>query len=385
MNLLFHIPQDELLSTYRKIKALLQGNDAIIFNAMAANNPSFVPPANPQDYNNKHAEIERILNFPDALRGREIALNLMEEVAREVKNQGGVVGLGSQELINSLKFETKKDVVIRLNEEIHWSAQWSVEVNDKFGSENREIVLEIYDKTWGEIVPTYVLQYIHSGILLYKQGMYAVAVALLSIAVEATLKEVLITRGYSFRRGASSVDVYDYTDASVGVNGVDYTVNFINTMPSPPSAFTTSTSPGTTVNIKIKRVINPRDKTVYLKIDAPLWFIDHWSEDTPKQLAQKRVNGLGEAFDIARNREGFLTPIILPTDFDEVITIVRNNLIHLSGSALATPLTALDSSGSFTLSDFLDSPLMVFDLITNVPRFINEQYIALRQANHLII
>lgn len=73
----------------------------------------------------------------------------------------------------------------------------------------------------------------------------------------------------------------------------------------------------------------------------------------------------------------------LPTDLDEVIQVVRNNLVHLSGQALTTPLTAIDPSGGFTLEDFLSDPRKVYDLIIGVPRFINKQYVELRRAGHL--
>lgn len=384
MNLLFHIPREELLRTYRIIKGLLHGNDIIIFNAMTGVNPTFVAPINPGDFVGKHNEIERILNFPNALQGRQLGINLLESVARNVQAQGGVVGLTTQDLINAVKFATSEDVVIQLNNDIHWAANWMVEVNSGTTQETNEISLEIYDRNWGEIVPAYILEFVHSGISLYKKGMYAVTVALLSIAVEATLKDVLEPLGYSFSRGASSVDIFDYTNADIQVDGTDYKISFANPMPSLPNDFNTVSAPHGSATVRVKRVIEPRNRTLSLKIDAPTWFYDFWSTNTPIQLAQRRVNGLGEALDIARNVEGFLTPTVLPTDFDEVLSKVRNNLVHLSRNALATPLTAFDPTGAFTLGSFLENQLMVFDFVTNVPRFINEQYLSLRQSGHLV-
>jgi hypothetical protein len=86
---------------------------------------------------------------------------------------------------------------------------------------------------------------------------------------------------------------------------------------------------------------------------------------------------LGEALDIARKKEGFLTPDLLPTDFDEVIKIVRNNLIHLSSEALNTPLNNLDPTGEFNLGTFIERADCVYDLLRNISIFINEQYIQL--------
>lgn len=384
MELLFHIPKTNLISTYHKIRELLRGNDAVIFNAMAAVNSSFTPPANPGEYKNRHAAIERIFNFPDALKGRSTAFSLMEEVGKEIQRLGGVVGLSSADLIDAIAFKSSQGATIRLTQELRWAVEWAVSVTDGAMTDRSEVLLEVYDKNWGEVVPAYIVQYLNSGILLYQQGMNAVAVALLSISVEATLRDVLAPKGYVFTRGASSVDVFGYTEADVGANASSYTLTFTRPLPKPPAAFPPVASATPTATIKVKRVINPRDNSVYLKVDAPPWFIDYWSTDTPIQLAQKRVNGLGEAFDIARNREGILTSTTLPIDFDEVITVVRNNLIHLSGDALATPLYTLNPSGAFTLEHFLNKPFMVYDLITNVPRFINEQYVELRRAGHLM-
>jgi hypothetical protein len=55
----------------------------------------------------------------------------------------------------------------------------------------------------------------------------------------------------------------------------------------------------------------------------------------------------------------------------------------LSGQALTIPLTKIDSSGSLTVGDFLSNPEMVYDLIANVPRLINGQYVELRRSGHL--
>jgi hypothetical protein len=215
-----------------------------------------------------------------------------------------------------------------------------------------------------------------------------VAMALLSIAAEATLRDVLTSRGYSFVHGASSIDVYAYCDARVtaDVTGGRYVIEFVDAMPRAVSDFTTSfaTEP---VNIQVRRVLKDKsNKRIDLHILAPKPLHEHWSQDTIATPAARTVGGLGEALDIARHREQCVTAEDLAEDFDEVLQAVRNNLVHLSKSALNTALPQydfLDSSGNFTLRDFLANEGLVHDFIVTVPRFITEQYVKLRQGGTL--
>jgi hypothetical protein len=384
MKLIFHISKDQLVTTYRKVKAVLDGNDAVLFAAMAAVSPSFTAPRDAGEYRTKHAEIERIFNFPDALRGRSTAIGLMEQLGEEVRNRGGLVGMSYEQLVEIITFQSTDGTLVRLTPDLRWAVEWRVPVNQGGINDDTVVSLDVYDRTWGEVVPSYVLQYVHSGIVLYRQRMNAVAVALLSIAVEATLRDVLASRDYHFSPGASSVDIFEYSRASVAACDTGFTLTFEQAMPKSSADFPNDAGTSGTVEIRTKRVINVRDHSLHLKVEGPELLLDYWSSNIVLQAAQKRVNGLGEALRIARQTEGVVTPTMLPTDFDEVISIVRNNLIHLSADTLAIPLTTLDPSGGFTLGQFLENQLMVHDLVTNVPRFINEQYIQLRTTGHLM-
>jgi hypothetical protein len=215
--------------------------------------------------------------------------------------------------------------------------------------------------------------------------MNAAAVALLSITVEATLRDVLETKGYSFNPTASSVDIYRYTKADISVNGSSYVINFREGLPKSTLDFLASAQGVSAVEIEIKRVINKRKNRTDLSVKLPNFLLDHLSKDTIETPSQKRVNGLGEALEIARRREGFLTPAILTEDFDDVIKVVRNNLIHLSGDALSKPIHTFDPSGNYTLKDFLSEPNAIYDFISVVCRFVSEQYIELRRVGHLVV
>lgn len=306
MKFVFHIPPECLLKTYDSIRNCLNGHEDIIFEAMvqatsAARTP-FVLPTNRNEYEQKHEEIVRILSYPAALKGLEIAISLVEEIWTKLRATPG--GGTNVELLKLLSFQTNQNAKIRLSENFQWSVEWDISLHNNYVSSNSQVSVDIYKKGWGEICPTYILQYINSALHAYQHRMYAVSLALLSISVEGTLRDALATRGYTFDSNRN----------------------------------------------------NP-----------------------------KRISGLGEALRVSRTVENIVTSRVLPVDFDDVIKAVRNNLIHLSGTALNENLTiyaARSSSGSFTLKDFLSDPEMVFDFVINVPRFISEQYVDLRKAGH---
>jgi hypothetical protein len=387
VKILFHIPSQALLDTYKNVCRVLHGNDKIIFDAMVTitrgSRRAFIPPSNPSEFNQKHAEIERQLRYADLLKGRDLAMHLMEKIWSQIVTLGGLPGLYNDDLLEVIAFQTMDDVRIRLTPDLRWAAEWDVSLHAHNVNDESRILLEVQDRNWGEIVPTHLLQLLHTAIQAYKQGMNASAVALLAICVEGTLRDVLTTRGYSFDRSALSVDEYPYTEADVSIDSASYLLTFRGAMPKSPGDFLLSTGGASSIEVKIRRVINARKKRTDLSIIAPSCLLDHWSKNVPSQLAQKRVNGLGEALDIARNIENFLSADILPEDFDDVIQVVRNNLIHATGDSLNVPLLVYDPSGHFTLKDFLEDPLKVYDLVTNVPNFIDLQYIELRKAGYL--
>ena len=100
------------------------------------------------------------------------------------------------------------------------------------------------------------------------------------------------------------------------------------------------------------------------------------------------MNSLGEAFDIARNKEAFLQAKDLPLDFDDVIIQVRQQLDTSVRSDTRRKNFLYpdpdDPTAAITLGKFLDNSDMVHDFVTSVPSFINQQYIELRRAGYCI-
>ena len=356
----FRISAAHLKETYQKVRQAMVGNENVIFESMSAvtagrRNP-FLPAMDPREYEQKHREIEAWLEYPAVLGGIEVAMRLMEEIVMRVKPFGGVGRYSLSDLLDLMAFGTStQGAVIFLTDDLCWAAGWAVDIHTVSSGEQRRVSLDIHSSACGEIVPSYLVRYVHSAILVYQERMYSVAIALLAIAIEATLRDVLAARGYSFDPSASSVDIFEFSKAKVGVLDDRYTLALQQPMPMSPADFS-STFGSSGIEVEIRRNLSPK-KRIDLLIKAPEDFIDYWSTATIVQAkASKRVNGLGEALNIARNKEGFLSSKVLPEDFDEVIKAIRNNLVHLSGQALDTHLSMFDErspSNRFTLQDFL--------------------------------
>ncbi len=374
MNLLFPIPTESILETYTNVYNMLIGNDYLIFDAMKvvcdATDKNFSVPTNESEYSQKHEEIRQQIKFANVLKGTETALRLMNEIIRQINYKGGIPGIITADLIKKISFKTVNPTVnITYSDERILTAQWIVNVD----SLSYKIFADLYNENFEEVVPDYIVEYMHSAIIAYQQKMFSVSATLMSIIMEATLRDVLESKGYSFNPRVNPNDLYKYEKGYVEADGGKYTLSFPQTMPKSTSEFLNSTGGRSPFPIKIKRVQN-LDNNYELVLKDCNCIVDHLSSDQIEHVAQKRVNGLGEALNIARNKEKFLTPDILPVDFDDVIKTIRNKLVHLSQGSLETPLKSFDSSGNYTLRNFIEDPYPVFDLISNVPRFVNKQY-----------
>lgn len=372
MKLSIDISPKELSRCYQDLKSLLKGNDQIIFDAMVAASDQvgvpFQPPKDASEFPQKYLEIERRLNSRAVLRGVEVGLTLIDEVASRVKN-GDAPTVSFDSVLDTINLVPNTGFELFLSPQLVWSARWRDE----------GIVLGIHERAHGEIIPSYVFEYINNSIAAYKNGLHFAAAAMISIVVEATLRDMLIACGYSYVPHASPVDVYKLSNAKVGVENHKYTISFPNPMPKALADFQAATG-GNEIDVEIRRIIKQKSdgtQRVDLVLINPPQLIDHWSTDQIQQVAQKSIGGLGAALDIARNKEGILSASDLPTDFDKVIQIVRNNLIHLSGDILTTPLPDFPHPHD-TLLGFLQDAGMIADLIGLVTQFVNQQYLKLK-------
>ncbi len=212
--------------------------------------------------------------------------------------------------------------------------------------------------------------------MLYSQGLLKGSCALMTIAMEATLRDVLATRGYSYMTGKSSDDQYAFANAVVDVNAERdrFTISFAEGNIKSITEYCVVNQITTSQNIRIKRKKYGRDGKFELSIRNCDELIDYFSSSDVDTPAQKTISGFGAALDIARNRERIIEVNLLPQDMDIIFTGIRNNLIHLSGAGLSTAQVQNQK-----LEEFVNDRNKVFDLISFVPQFINAKYKELNQ------
>jgi hypothetical protein len=383
MRLLSQISPGSVLPVYQSLRDLLRGNERIIFDSMAfitaGQKRPFVVPTDSSEYDQKHEEIEAMLEAADIRNKRGMSLRLMGDIWRRTKSEADKLpGDVVEGVRKAIKFDTiGKETLIGLSPDLKWEASWNIKHRSLVHSET--IALEIYNSDLKEIVPEYVVEYAGSAIYAYQQNMNATAAALLTIAVEATLRDVLRKHGYSFTPGAVPVDSFKYTDADVSISGNSYVLTFSEPSLKPPADLHISSGGTASLNIRVRRYINAKKQgRVDLYVLVPDYLIDHWSvSDVDKPANLKNIGGLGQALNTARDI--FLLPSKLPVDLDDVILRVRNNLIHLSEETLDKRLDIEDDNGNqMTLRQFLEDPWTMFSFVTYVLRFVNDTYVELR-------
>lgn len=384
-----HVSGGALVRTLDAVLKLLGGSQHLLFAAMAKVTAGtlshVVAPTDPAEFDRKRNEIATILQSPVMLRGLEIALELFEEVYQDVYRQGGVPGYRPQDLLDLLRIETDQpDETISLSMDMRWIVEWPVCVRAD-GPETR-MSCEWLARPWGSVVPPYVVNYLSIAAMARRQKRNDAAVALLSIAAEATLRDVLSSHGYSFQHGAVAKDVYAYSRAQVTADAAagTYIVKFRDVVPLEATDFSNSFG-GSPVEIKLKRVPKNMSGTrIDINVVAPSPLHEHWTTATVDRHGVPTVGGLGAALDIARNELACVTAEHLALDFDEVLQAVRNNLVHLSGEALDTPLPRYDVLKSgFVLQDFLLDDRLVQDFVAAISRFVTVQYVELRSSGKL--
>jgi hypothetical protein len=360
------------------------GNSDLIFSSMkkVATKHGFVfdLPASSAEYDEKHQEIEtQLTKYRKVLDRSGLFLELMEQIHHELISVGKF--LVAERFREVLTIESGKEFKIKLSSEGAWLIEWRVEYSGGYAPDQRKIIVNTYKSDWGQIIPWGTVEYLNSGVFLFKQKSFLTALALMSIALEATLRDVLSTKGYTFSHGASKNDIYDFSDAQLDISGNDYLLTFPNAMPKSsvdlPSELDVM-GKGLPVDIKIRRSINQRKKCIDLIIRPPDILVDFLSGDRVVQHANlKSIGGLGEALEIARNKEKIIMPKDLPPDMDEILKAVRNNLIHLSNESLETDLTKFKTLSVETVREFVEDEELVIDLISDIPEFINDQYVKL--------
>ena len=91
---------------------------------------------------------------------------LMEELLSQLRVNGQDIHV--ERLLKLVELNTNKGFLIKLSREGTWLMEWSVAVDVDETSDSRDVFAVVFKGGWENIVPWFVAQYLHSGILLYK-------------------------------------------------------------------------------------------------------------------------------------------------------------------------------------------------------------------------
>ena len=369
MNLLFTPRNESILYVYDEIVKVFRGKEHYLFDVLCNVVPTFTMPDNTRDYSNALISFKVNLNLIRTT-GLQRMFKIIEGLINIQYDEGDAFIL--EYLIPKLCFLTDDSATkIVFNERRHFAAEWSVPVSS-FGQDEQQVIqLDLVDCGQNEIVPIYIVEYVKGAVLLYSQGLLKGACALMTIAMEATLRDILATRGYSYVSGTSTDDQYEFSHAVVDVNDErdKYTVSITSGNTKSIIDYCVENTNTTSHNIRIKRKKYGRSGNFELNIRDCDELIDYFSSNNIDTPGQRTISGLGAALEIARNVERIIEVSLLPPDMDTIFTGIRNNLIHLSGAGLIA--AQLQDQ---TLVEFVSNRNKVFDLINFVPQFINVKY-----------
>ena len=192
----FHIIPELVIDAFNKTKVLLTGHDSIIFDSMNQVHPTFTLPANPTQFAAKYNEIDRILTRRTMTGGVVIGLKLVEKILMAIDSNNPPVDIN--EIVTNWNFKIQPHCYIYLTQNGKWLYKHSISVNHIQHNFVHEHIVTLRDVNLGTIVPHYITQYFHTALNSFSQLQYSVCLALNSIIVEGTLKDVLLTRGYQF-------------------------------------------------------------------------------------------------------------------------------------------------------------------------------------------
>lgn len=302
--------------------------------------------------------------------GQKLLIKIIEHLYHDLL-ANGAKGVSNKDFLDRAKIILQDDSEIRYEAIKKWHWEWKLDVNGNPNSVDLDIRLGA--PLSKDIVPHYILQYIQQAIFAFKTGKHAVAMSLIAIALEGTLRDALNEKGYSYQNGTPSQDVYEIKEMHVHKDSSGYKVTFPNSMPQPHTNYLAAPGDPVFQTYRIKRVRNQKGKFI-LEIRDTMDLLDYWSSDQITTQGVKQVGGLGAALEIGRNHLNIITPIDIPGDLDKPIQAIRNNLIHLSGQSMLEVVQQDSNGQNITLADFLNNKNRVFDAICSIGNSVNTIY-----------
>jgi hypothetical protein len=365
----FPIINNNVLSTlFDEIVTLYNGDKMKLLEAAvratATEHQPFI--ITPNDVDNQIPVLKnRILRTADSY-GQSLLIKWIEELYDNL-TVTGAVGVSNQNFIEITKIQLIDNSYIKYLSTKKWVWIWEINVE---GNEN-QILLHIRGKENPStvIVKDYILQYVQQAINAYNNQRPAAALSLMSIALEGTLRDALAIKGYTYSFGSPAQDVYEISDMHIHKLDDGYKVTFPNGMPNLHTDFLNEPESPTHELVRIKRII--KNERTFIEIRGVENILDFWSSNTVAQEGQTQIGGLGAAIDVSRNLANILAPTDLPPDLDRVIQSVRNNLIHLSGTAMDEEVMRNHLNERISLGDFLSNKNRVFDAVCTIGETIN--------------
>lgn len=288
--------------------------------------------------------------------GRGLLVRLVEELHSDL-SATGAIGVSIGDFFSKTEIKTSDSSSIKFNPDGTWSWNWVLKVGD----DPHEVALGLRSKNQNpsDIVPSYILEYVQQAFIAYNQNHSGVALSLITIALEGTLRDALHSRGITYTPFAPREDVYRLEEMQIHKNPNGFLVTFPNPKPFDHNHFLSNPGDPTFKQVRIKRVVKNGSFALEMRDCTDL--LDYWSASVIEHNAVRQVSGLGAALDIGRNHENIIQPIDLPPDLDRMIQTVRNNLIHLSGAAMA-----MEVQPGISLGDFLRNKNRVFDSVCTI-------------------
>tara|TARA_R110002049_G_scaffold13868_1_gene59803 strand:- start:3609 stop:4742 length:1134 start_codon:yes stop_codon:yes gene_type:complete len=299
--------------------------------------------------------------------GRNSLILLVEALHLDLEQQGAI-GVSTNDFYEVLVFDIDKDLELKFLSNSSWNLEWMLHTAQ--GDEYISIPLRKASVSQNDIVPHYLIQYVNQAITAYENENYLTALSLISIALEGTLRDALIFKGYSYTYGVPTNDSYEIKNAEISTSQNGYNIEFQDAMPRLNNDFLSEVNQNAPHIVRVKRL--QKNNNWFLEIRDVDYLKDFWSSDVVNQHGQVNISGLGAALRVARdvNAANILDATVLATDIDDVIQQVRNNLIHLSGDAITNTIAAVGMS----LEDFASDQARVFDTISSISDAIDKLY-----------
>lgn len=319
------------------------------------------------DIDTQIASIKHKINRVGDNYGRNVLILLIEKLYEDLL-ANGAMGVTANDFCNISSFKLRDGAVIKFASNGRWNFEWTVSSSQ--GEEKILLPLRKIAITENDIVPSYVVQYVNQSIIAYHYENYLTALSLISIALEGTLRDALSEKGYTYTHGMQTIDSYEIKTAEISGNKSGFNIIFQDPMPRPHSDFLIEPNVNPPHIVKLKRL--QKNGNWFLEIRNVDYLKDFWSSSVVSQAGQINISGLGTALSVARDitKANILDVSILPDDTDGVIQQVRNNLIHLSGDAMTSPIAAVGIS----LEDFASDQAKVFDTIWSICGAIEKLY-----------